>query len=386
MSEQKVGFLDIVLLLVKGKKFIFFFTLIACIIAVAYSLLATERWASSVTVFPLSDQNVFSMASALMDGLGLGAAASSPFAANNKNSTVLKSRTNTENTIRKFDLIEYFQITERDSLKAMELAIERFHSQVLNILINAETNFMTIRITTTDRHFSRDIAQHYLDVLMNYSIDNANNVGRQKRELLEIRISQITEEMSQLLAEIQEYQIEHNIIEIEQQARVTIDNYGTILEELFRLELDLGYTERYMSNSLRHRELISRREIIIDLLRGLEKDNNSTPFLLPLGDITERYFTIQQKIFNLELHRKILETIYPQLELARLEEIDNMDRIEVIDFPNLAGRRASPLRAFICVVTFLVSLLFSSGCVLMKEFTSEEDKQKIREIWKSLFR
>jgi uncharacterized protein involved in exopolysaccharide biosynthesis len=127
MNDNKVGFLDIMIVLAKGKKFIIFFTLIACIIAVAYSLLATERWASDTTVFPLTTQGALSMASGLLEGLGIGAGATTtPRVLNFRNSGFLKSRTVTEDTIRRFDLIDYFNISETDSLKAMAIASRRF--------------------------------------------------------------------------------------------------------------------------------------------------------------------------------------------------------------------------------------------------------------------
>jgi len=387
MNDNKVGFLDILILLAKGKKFIFFFTLIACIIAVAYALLATERWMSETTVTPIASQGAMSMASGLLDGLGLGFGSNVNLRALNlKNSAVLKSRTVTENTVRKFDLVNYFNIAEPDTIKAMEIAISRFHNELLDILLNVETNFMTIRITTRDRLFSQQIAQHLLDTLVEYTQDNANSVGRQKRELLERRVNQITKEMLELLDVLKHYQITHNIVEIERQALALITNHSRILEELFLLDLELNLIEQTLPNSPSLAGMQARRVAIVETLRGFEHANNDTPFMLPLRDANVHSFTIQEKVFNLEIYKKILETLHPQLELARLEEIDNLDRVEIIDLPNLAGQRAFPRRALICVLTFLVSFLFSSGCVLMVNLVSDEDKLKLRELWKSLFR
>jgi len=387
MNDTKVGFLDILILLAKGKKFIFFFTLIMCIIAVAYSFLATEKWASSTTVLPLANRNMAAVPSALMNSLGLGLGGmATPFTMNLKHAALLKSRTISEDVVRRFDLIDYFKITEQDTLKAMHLAVKSLHSEMLNILINEENHFMTLRVITKDKYFSREIAQYYLDTLIAYTLNNTNNTGRQKRELLEGRVNEITETLQAILDEVKIYQIEHNIIEIEHQARVAIERYGKLLEDFFTIDLELSYVEKYMPNTIRHRDLSTRRALLLETLSSLEMINPDTPFLVPLRDVTERYLTIQQKLFNIELYKKILETIYPQLELARLEELDTLDKIEIIDLPNLAGQRAHPLRAMICIVTFIISFLFSCGCVLLKQLTSDEDKNKFRELWKNLFR
>ena len=382
MDDKKVGFLDLMIILAKGKKFILIFTLIASIIAVAYSLLATERWASYATVFPLGDRNAFNMIGTMMEGLGIGLGGStSPRIINLKNAAVLKSRTNTEYTIHKFNLIEYFKIREKDPLKALVNASRKFHREMLDVLINDETHFMTIRITSKDRELSQKIAQHYLDLLISYSLDTTNNIGRQKRELLERRIDEITESMNTMMNSLLVFQTDQNIIEVERQGRASIEAYQLIIEELIKIDIELNHTERLMPNTPRHRDLILRRDVIIETLSRFESPNPETPFLLPLKDITEHSFTIKEKLFDLELYGKILETLYPNLELARLEEVDNMDRIEIIDLPDIPGRRASPLRALICITTFLAAFLFSSACVLLVSLLSDEDKSKIKVIW-----
>lgn len=384
MNEKKISFLDIVLLLVKGKKFIIIFTIVMSLIAVTYSLVVTEKWSSEVTVLPITDQGALSMAKSLMEGLGLGSS-TSPKASTLKYSAILNSRSITENTIRKFNLIDYFEITDSDSLKAMDKAIRRFHGEMFDILVNDEVHFMTIRLTTKDKYFSREISQHYLNVLLSYAQNNSNNLGRQKRELLETRINQITDEMLNLTSEIKEYQKEHNIIEIEQQAKASIEGYSSILKELFSVELELSYAEKFMTNSLKHRDLADQKKVIIQTLKKLENTNDEMPFFLALKNINDSFFSIQEKVFALEIYKKILETIYPQFELARIEEIDNMDKLEIIDYPNLPGRRAFPKRAMICVATFIVSFLFSSSLVLLNKLTSEQDKIKVKEIWNNLF-
>jgi capsule polysaccharide export protein KpsE/RkpR len=248
----------------------------------------------------------------------------------------------------------------------MELAILKFHSKVLDINIFTEVNFLTIKVTTDDKYFSRDLAQYYLDLLIDYTINTSHNIGRQKRELLESRINQILEQIATLTLEISEYQKTHNIIEIEQQAKISLESYGRVLEEFISNEFELNHAERFMPNSPMHQTLLDKRESLVETLQKLQVDNSDMPFFIPLSDINNSFFTIQEKVFSLELQRKILEALYPQLELARLEELDNTDRFEIIDLPNLAGQRSFPKRALICIITFMFSFIFSVCCVLIK--------------------
>jgi len=381
---MKGNFLDIIYLIVKRKRIVVIFTLVMSLTAVIYSLLSPEKWTSEFSVYPNTNQNVFSMAGNLLEGLGLGASIT-PRTICYKNSAILKSRNFTEKTIRKFHLLEYFEITEKDTLKAMDIAVKRFHNEVLSIQINPEVFFMKIKITTKEKYFSQKIAQHYLDELTQYSQNNTNNIGRQKRELLEARVSQITEDMMKLLEEVKEYQTEYNIIEIEQQAKASIEGYSTILKELLTINIDLAYAEKFLPNSIRHKDLLDRKLVISETLNKLEKSNDDMPFFLALGEITDQVFTIQEKVFKLEILKKVLESIYPQLELARIEELDNMDKFEIFDYPNLPGKKSAPKRALICIITFSISFFLSAFFVVYLEMMNNEDRLKIKSIIKQIF-
>jgi len=385
MDNTKINFLDILILLAKSKKFIIIFTLLMSVIAVAYSLLVTERWSSEFTVYPLADMAPLSMAQNLMEGLGIGTQSATARVMNLKNSAILKSLTNTENTIRKYNLIDYFEISEQDSLKAMDKAVRQFHSKMFDVLINDEVQFMTVRLTTKDRHFSREIAQHYLDLLSNYAQYNSNNTGRQRRELLETRVNEITNEMLALAEELKDFQTEHNILEIEEQVKAAIESYGLVLQELLATEVELSYVEKVMPNSIPYKNLVDKRIGILETLKKIETGYGGMPFLLSLDDVNDKIFTVQEKIFGLELYQRILVVISPQLELARIEEVNDMDRLEVIDLPNLPGRRAFPHRAMICVFTFFISFLFASMWVIVRELSSEEDKRKLAMFWNQIF-
>jgi len=154
MEETKTGLLDIILLLIKGKKFIIIFTLIASIYAIIYTLVVDEKWTSEFTVFPLTTQEPFSASLDFMAGMGFGGGQNAR-AINFKNSAVLKSRSISEEVIEKFDLINYFNITEDDPTRAMSDAVTKLQQGLLSVLINNEINMLSVRITTTDRYFSK---------------------------------------------------------------------------------------------------------------------------------------------------------------------------------------------------------------------------------------
>ncbi|MCL1826709.1 MAG: Wzz/FepE/Etk N-terminal domain-containing protein [Candidatus Cloacimonetes bacterium] len=388
MEKQNFNVLDVIIILLKRKTFIMVFTLIFSLIAVCYSLLATEYWTSKFLVLPLASQGLGSIGS-LAESIGLAAGATTtPKQLGIKYSALLKSKTITHITIDKFDLINYYKvkIKDGDKDKALETVYKVFHNDMFDIKLSDETYFMSVAVTTKNKQFSKEIAEYYLETLLDYVKNNKNNTGRQKRELFETRVDQVMSEIEGLVAIIGEYQKENNIIDIENQAKAAIEGYYKVLVDLVELDVELIYTEKFLQNSPKHISLKEKKDSFLEALQKLEKESGETPYLLPLNNITDSYLTIQDIKMRIEVLEKVLMTIYPQLELARIEEIDNMDQIEIIDYPNIPGKRSHPKRALICVLTFFVSLLFASGSVLVYDHLNTTESDKIKEIWKNLFR
>jgi len=384
MESERVKFIDILLLLARGKKFIFFFTLGMSIFALIYTLIVTELWTSEATILPIDTTSSLNISSALLEGFGFADNVSIK-ALDLKYAGVLKSRKITEQVIEKFNFINYFKIKVSDPIKAMEYALNEYHKRILKITITEDTDFLTIAVTTKDKYLSKEIAGYYLEILYDYITNTANNTGSQKRELFESRLTQITIEMSELSEEMRKYQAKHNIVDIENQAKASIEAYSMILDEFFKVELELEYAEKYTPNTLGHKNLVDKKISITETLKKIEKNNNETPFLLAMSNINSNVFTVKEGIFKMKIYEMLLETLYPQLELARIEELEKMDKYEIIDYPNLPGIRAYPKRALICIITFIIAFLFSSAYVLLRESTSEDDREKIKELWNKLF-
>ena len=385
MENSKINFLDLLIIVVKGKRFIVVFTVVMSIIAVIYSLVTYEKWTSRFSIIPILDTSATVPTPSLFDGFGFGSGLNLK-SVSLKNSVILKSRTFSESVVRQFNLIDYFKITEPDTLKAMDFAIRNLHTQMLDVILNDEVYFLTVNVTSKDRQLSQNIAQYYLDYITSYNLDNSNNIGRQRKELLEQRVDVITNEMNILAEELRLFQNEHNIVEMQGQSLAIIDSYGSLLEEFLSVEVELIHVTNIMPNSIRHRDLADKRRILLDTIGRLETGYDATPFLLSLNNLTDKAFTVREKSFRLELYQRMLLVLHPQLENARIEEINSIDRLEVIDMPNFPGERTHPKRAIICIITFMLSFLFSTGCVIMYNILSDEDKGKLRMLWTLLFR
>ncbi|HHE39169.1 MAG TPA: hypothetical protein ENL20_11455, partial [Candidatus Cloacimonetes bacterium] len=117
MKTKEIDILDILLILAKHKWFIIITTLIVSIAAVVYSLLATQYWVSTATILPAQEQrSQLPFGSSSLLGLGSSLLGGSFQTQGMDLITIMNSRTFAEDVVKKFNLIEYFEIEDSDTL------------------------------------------------------------------------------------------------------------------------------------------------------------------------------------------------------------------------------------------------------------------------------
>nr|HPR18396.1 Wzz/FepE/Etk N-terminal domain-containing protein [Candidatus Cloacimonadota bacterium] len=162
-KTKEVDILDLLIVLAKHKKFIFWTTLIACIFAVIYSLLVPQYWVSVATILPAQDQHSsFSLgSSSSLLGLGSSLLGNSANINGLELITIMQSRTFSEDVVKQFNLINYFEINDPDTLVSRELALKAFRENVRKIGMDEDTGLISISIETTDKYLSTNIANYH---------------------------------------------------------------------------------------------------------------------------------------------------------------------------------------------------------------------------------
>ena len=78
----------------------------------------------------------------------------------------------------------------------------------------------------------------------------------------------------------------------------------------------------------------------------------------------------------MEIDSKVYKYLYSEYESAKIEEMRDLPSIEIIDNAVLAGKRTSPRRARICILTFLIAFLLSSGSMIILELIKQISNEK----------
>jgi uncharacterized protein involved in exopolysaccharide biosynthesis len=379
-----IDIFDVMLALVKHKWFIIIFTVTFSIGAVVYSLLKHNIWNSSGTFLTITDgMSSSSIGSSLLGNMGLdfmGGIASEEALSN---LLILDSRDLKKKVIRKFDLIRYYEITEEDTLKAMEMALRLYDEKTCGVYFDKESNAITVSAKTEDKVFSQTIVNFILDELQKYNQNDRTTKGKQKREFLQERVRELDLEFAKLTNQMLELKKETRLISVVDQTSQILSLYSELITERTKTEIEKSVIEKSYSQD---NPEFKKKQLLVDELskeiQNLERNESISKYIVPIDNIPDAALRNQILEMQIEINRKIYEFVYPQFELAKMEEVKDLPTIDIISRPDLEGEKVRPKRAIICIVVFMVSFISSSIMALILEFTSEESKQKAVLAWK----
>ncbi len=385
MEKNEIDILDILIILAKHKKFIIITTLIVSIAAVIYSLVVPEKWTSTATFKPtISNNSEIGMFSSIMSG-----DISSLLGGSQEQSElidVIKSRTFLEPVIDKFDLIDYFEIEHEDPYYVRETTLKTFREEILSVELDQETGIFSISIITKNRELSADIANYLVRELEDYLQNVRMTKGKEERQFLEKRISEINDQLVKYTEELKEFQQKYNVLELESQLPPMLNSYTELVSQYMEEDIKLQLSKSYLktdSNQSKMYEL--KTDELIKQIKKIETGKNSIiNYQIPLDSIpnlSQKYTLLMTK---LEILKKVYETVYPQYEIAKLQELRDTQTINIIDSAIPSGLRTWPKRGFMCILSFTLAFVFSCFLIIINKVLSTK-KDKIKLLYESLF-
>lgn len=362
---KNIGIFDLLYILAKRKNFVLIFTLICAIAAIAYAMLVSKYWISRAVIVPVQEENALGALDSGMMGL-IG----SSLLGGQKDSAVefvsiMQSRSFREKVVNKFGLIPYFKLEDKPPEVAMELAVFKLAHNIMRITSDIESDLITVRVETKDRLLSKNIAQYYLDELQDYLRTKRGSKSKLQRQFLEGQVGSTKADIESLAVALRDFQTRNRAIGMDEQTAAMIDLYSQNIAELYKADIEHEVAKnQYGADSPVLKELAKRREVVAAKVKELENSKTKLVpgYMLQIDRIPDLALQYAQLKLNLEIKQKVFEYLYPQYELARLDEARDMPSFDILDRPSLAGLRSKPRRAIlVSVLTFTAFLL---GCLL----------------------
>ena len=379
MENKQIDFLDITYFILKHKKFVFFTTVIVSIAAIIYSLVVPFTWTSTASCMTVEfERSNFSFSSSSLFGLNsslLGGGSNE----NQNLIAIMRSRNFSEKIIQKFDLIDLLKIDYVDPLLSMEEAVRKLNNEITEIVFNEETGIISILVTTKDKNLSAEIANYYLVKLEDYNLKTRKSKGKQKRIFLEKRLEEEKSRLDSQSIALMQFNKDHHTISLQEQTNVMISHYSDLVAQKISSEIELALAlKNYDMKSPIVNTYIDRIGILQNKIDDLENPTSSggSGYLLNLDSIPElklQYFNLS---LQLEIDSKVYKYLYSEYESAKIDEMKDLPSIEIIDNAIPAGKRTSPKRARICILSFLIAFLLSAGSMIILELIKQISNEK----------
>ncbi len=350
--------------IIKHHKFIITFVVIISILAVIISIIYPKFWKSTAVIAVTSNSAAFpGVLSSLLSNYSSNLASLAGNGEADLQLEILNSREFYEKTIQHFNLREYFKVKENrwkiDSLNVMDSCVNQLQNDVIRVSANEVTGTITISATTKDRVLSKKIVEFLVEELDKYNKEIKISKGKEKRLFLEKRMLQVEDDIDNQSEELAAFQQKNHLINLDEQVSAAIGAFSEMVKEKVKTVTELEFVISYMSkDNPKVMEYKKRLESINAQLDRMQNDNFSK-YIPNFEDVNGLTLVYMKKKLKLEISSQVYETLLPQYELAKLEEINDLTSIQYIQRASLDGIREKPKRAAICIVAFLLSLVFA---------------------------
>ena len=348
-----------------NKKEIIRNVIVISVISVILAFILPKTYRTTALIMPpttTNERGVFG------SGTGLFALQSllSPTSSSDANLfiAILKSRTIMHSAIDEFNLIEYYDVENKD--KAQEILEE-----AINFEIDEEgTIRVTMDIKTRWLHFeedeifcktlSRDITNYFVSKLDMVNKRLKSEKATQHRKFIEDRYYQNIEDLALAEEVLKTFQETHNAVALPEQTSASIQVSSEILSRISIQKVKLSVLEETLSET--HPEV----QFLKSELFGLQKELDKMDFGDPEGAVIPSFSNVPK--LGLELGRlmrdvEVQNTLYnfltQQYEEAKIQEAKDTPTVQVLDYAILPDVKFKPVRSRILIIAFAVSTIFS---------------------------
>jgi len=351
-GRQEINLLDYLAVLVKWRRFLVINVALFTLLAIVLVLIVPRSYKSTASILPPKDQGVFNplgAASSLLKGI---TSAQGPGSRLGQNPgvynylAILKSRGSMEEVVRKFNLVEVYDVPN----KSVEKAIKELESNV-NFDIQPEEN-ITIETYDKDPQRAAAIANQFVEILNSISIRLGTQEGKNNREFIERRLATINRDLHAAEESLKTYQEKSGVLILPEQSNASVSAVAELYAMKVKKEIEVGILERGSTKD---------NPVLQHLKTELQEINKKVDMLPEAGIETLRLYR------EVAIQQKILEYVVPLYEQAKVDEQKNVPVILVLDNAVPAERPDKPKRVIIVLVVFILAFLIQAFLIFFFE-------------------
>jgi len=388
-GEYELQFLDLLIILLKRRKFISVFTASVAVLSVVGVLLIPNRFtAKTVVMPPAQSSSGNAILSQLSGSGGLAAAAGASLGIKNPGDmyvALFRSRSVEDTVVRRFDLMHRYH---------RKFFSDAYHDLELNskVTFAPKEGLLTITVTDKDPKMASDMANGYVDAYRKLSDNLAVTEASQRRLFFEQQLLKSKENVLVAEEALKATAQKTGILQIDSQTRALIQGSESLRAQVEMKEVQIQGMRSYATED--NPELLRAKQQLAALQEQFAKVgsfDSTSGMVVPKGGLSSTSLDYIRKVRDVKYYETILELIEKQFEMAKLDEARQGAVIQVVDFAVPPERKSYPLRSMTVIVTVLIGFVVACGWCFLQEIikylkSNPNDKQRFDELRAALNR
>lgn len=369
--NEKPVFSDYLYILIRWKKFIIINLIIVAVIATLTAFLIPQQFKSTaIVMIPPDNQGGFGGLASILGGkTSLSAVGSRIFGLSSTSEDVLLGIINSKsaliNVIDKFNLMEYYDIDDKNYDKAIKSFVSDFSAEP------NEYGMIEISVINKNPLLAAEISNymtHLVDSLnIVFSIERAKN----NRIFIEQRYLKNIEDLKAAEDSLFKFQKKYGIVAVPEQLEVSIKAAAEIESEMSKKEIQVFFIkEQFGEDSPQYKIASKELEILRKKVSDLKKSSdlkNYSNVLFPFNTMPEIAIQYLRTYRDVQIQQSILEFVLPMYEQSKVEEQKSTPTIIVIDKAVPSQLKYSPKRSLIIAGPILLIFLLMIPSVFWLE-------------------
>jgi len=388
-EESEVSVLDIVVLLLERKRFIFRFVLGAAVLAAIVSLLLPVQYEAKIALLPPAQNS--SIGSSLLGQLGsIGAMESLASLAGGslgiKNPadmyvSLLQSRTVEDAMIQRFGLMQEYHV------KKMSEARKAFEHHTTAV---AGTKDGLIRLTVEDHDPKRaaELANGYVEEFRRLSASLAITEAARRRLFFQQQVDQAKQSLTAAEDAMTKTQQSTGVLQIDSQARALIESAAVLRAQVVAKEVQIEAMRSFATddnpNLVLAKQQLAALQAQLERVAGSQSDTGSD-INLSKGRVTGEGMEYLRRYRDLKYQETVFELLAKEYEVAKLDEAREGSIVQVVDPAVPPDTKSSPHRTLIVLGATILAFFIAVFWVWLRRnldnaFELPENRQRLRTI------
>jgi tyrosine-protein kinase Etk/Wzc len=366
-EEEEISLMELLIVVVQGRRFIMKTTLATILLGVVISLILPVRYLATTAILP--PQGGSSVGAALLSQLGnLGSVASlagGSLGLKNPNDlqvAILKSRTVEDAMIDRFHLMALYKVKYRsEARKVLESIVE--------IDNGAKDGLIRISVTDKNPHRAAEMANAYVDEYKKRTANLAVTEASQRRMFFEQQLAQSKDNLAKAEEDLKKTEQKTGVISLDAQARAAIQLVADLRAQIAAKEAQIAALRSYATAE---NPGIQIAEQELAGLRAQEQkmaasSGNATKSFVPQGNMQEAGIEYVRKLRDVKYYETIFDLLARQYEVAKVDEARQGAIVQVVDPAVVPDRKSFPKRTLIVLGFAILGLIGSTFWIMIKE-------------------